>query len=131
MKLSEGFKASDTKIKLTAMRVKKIQIPIYYGYLHIIVTSGGMQCVKERYGLKENVENYGAFVWSNYIGGVSQYYISIDEGVKGDLLVHEIIHLVNAVFIHIGASLDVHNDEPQAYLAGWFFKEIEKYLQAK
>lgn len=110
------------------MHIKKVKIPIYYGTLHIIVTSGGMECVKEKYGIKENVENYGAFVWSNYVDGVSQHYISIDKDIENDLIVHEIIHLVNDVFIHVGAKPDLHNDEHQAYLAGWFFKKIEKYL---
>lgn len=113
------------------MRVKKVKVPIYYGWLHIIITEGGMQPVKDRYGIKDNVENYGAFVWSNYVRGISQYYISIDEDVQGDLIAHEVVHLVNAVFIHTGQQLDRHNDEAQAYLTGWFFNEIEKFLRSK
>lgn len=113
------------------MRVKKIKIPIYYGTLHIIITDGDMDKVAKKYGIKEDVGNYGAFVWDNYKKGVSQYYICIEEGCKGDLLMHEIIHLVNAVFIHIGAKLDPNNDEPQAYLAGWFYKNIKKHLKNK
>ncbi len=113
------------------MRVKKIKIPIYYGCLHIIVTEGGMDCVAEKYDLKEDVSNFGAFVWSNYKKGVSQYYVSLDENCKSDLIAHEVSHLVNALFIHIGAKLDPHNDEHQAYITAWLTKKIKKFLKKK
>ncbi len=113
------------------MRIKKIKVPIYYGWLHIIVTDGDMKHVAEKYELKEDVSNYGAFVWSNYVNGVSQYYICLEEGCKGDLLAHEAVHLVNSVFIHIGAKLDPHNDEHQAYLTAWFFKKVRRFLKKK
>ena len=110
------------------MRTKKVKIPIYYGTL-IIIISNDYKEVAKRYDLKENVELYGAFVWSRFDkNNVSEFLICIDEKVTNHLIAHEVVHLVNAIFLSKGIELDRHNDEPQAYLTGWVFNEIEKFL---
>ena len=110
------------------MRIKKIEIPIYYGYL-VIVVSDNYQEVAKKYNLKENVDLYGAFVWvKKKEVGASEFLICIDENISNHLIAHEVVHLVNAIFLQTGCELDRQNDEPQAYLTGWVFQQIEKFL---
>lgn len=49
-----------------------------------------------------------------------------------DTIAHEADHLCNQLFKEIGATVDVNNDEPHAYLLGWIVKQITKnYLKFK
>ena len=49
-----------------------------------------------------------------------------------DTIAHEADHLCNQLFKGIGATVDVNNDEPHAYLLGWIVKQITKnYLKFK
>lgn len=112
------------------MKTKKIKIPIYYGTL-IIIISEDYPAVAKKYGLKMNTELYGAFTWTHLTkSGHSEYILCIDQNISNHLIAHECVHLVNAVFSHTHIELDRQNDEPQAYLTAWFFKEIEKFLIA-
>lgn len=109
------------------MRIKRVDIPIYYGYL-VIIISNDYRAVADKYGLKEAVENFGAFVWGNRnANGIMEFYVCIDEDCSNHLIAHEVVHLVNHIFLDKGIELDRHNDEPQAYLTGWLFSEIEKF----
>lgn len=110
------------------MKITKIDIPIYFGTLIVIVTDGGMQEVKEKFSIKEDVSKYSAFVWAKNEDGFPEYYISIDKNVSNHLIAHEVVHLVNYLFIDKGIKLDRKNDEAQAYLTGWFFQQIENVL---
>ena len=47
------------------------------------------------------------------------------------LIVHEVNHLLNMAFLHIGQELDLQNDELQSYFMQYFFEEVYKvYLKA-
>lgn len=113
------------------MRETKFDIPIYYGYLNVIVVNSEneMAEVGKKYKHKIDTSKFGAFTWSGYDkNGVSEYFVAFHENVSNHLIAHEVVHLVNAVFIHINCELDRHNYEPQAYLTGWFVKTIEEFL---
>lgn len=110
------------------MKIKKIEIPIYYGTLFIVVTDGGMQEVKEKYKIKKDISKFGAFAWNKNENGFPEYYISVDKNISNHLLAHEVVHLVNALFLDRHIKIDRKNDEPQAYLTGWFFQQIENFL---
>jgi hypothetical protein len=45
-----------------------------------------------------------------------------------DTLAHEAVHATNLIFKHGNIKLDVNNDEPQAYLLGWFVGELYKFI---
>ena len=107
---------------------KKISIPIYYGYL-VVVISDDFNAVAKKYQIKEPVEHYGAFVYPfRNKDGIMEFMVCVPKDVSNHLIAHEVTHLVNAIFIDKGIQLDRHNDEPQAYLTGWIFCEIEKFL---
>lgn len=110
------------------MKANKIDIPIYYGYLNVIIAENeaDMIGIGKKYGHKEDVSKYGAFSWSDYDKkGINNCYVVVTKNISNHLIAHEVVHLVNAIFLHIGCELDRHNDEPQAYLTGWIFNQIE------
>jgi hypothetical protein len=110
------------------MKIKKVQIPIYFGTL-IIIISEDYKEVASKYRLDLDVNCHGAFCWDKTSkDGYAEYYICIDKDVSNHLIAHEVVHLVNFIFKRIGVKLDIDNDEPQAYLTGWLFSQIEKTL---
>ena len=117
------------------MKIITKEIPIYFGFLRIVITSDFKVAVKklklDTDGL--NPDHYGAFVHrSRRINDdIPIYTIVLEQDCPADLIAHEVVHLVNSVYLTINAQLDRHNDEPQAYLTGWFVKEIYKALKQK
>lgn len=110
------------------MKIQKKLIPIYYGYL-IIIISEDFKAVAKKFNLKENVELYGAFAWSRINkDDIPEFLVCVPPDVSNHLIAHEVVHIVNAVFLNRGIELDRNNDEPQAYLTGYVFKEIENFL---
>jgi hypothetical protein len=57
-----------------------------------------------------------------------KHYVVSFESNNNSLIAHEIVHLVNYIFLDTGVKLDLINDEAQAYLTGWLFEEIENFL---
>jgi hypothetical protein len=57
----------------------------------------------------------------------------LKEAAEIDLtkIAHEIVHLKNYIYQDIGIESDRFNDEPEAYLTGWLFKQIEIFLTNK
>lgn len=45
---------------------------------------------------------------------------------RKDVIAHECVHIKNLIFRNKGIQADPKNDEPEAYLVGFLFKEIEK-----
>jgi len=45
-------------------------------------------------------------------------------------IAHEAIHIKNIIYRRIGATLDLKNDEPEAYLVGWLVDTITTYLNS-
>lgn len=58
-----------------------------------------------------------------------EYVIVITNIEDLSVLAHEVVHIVNAIFTSCGIELDKRNDEPQAYLTGWVFKEIQTFIK--
>lgn len=60
------------------------------------------------------------------VGHAYFFVLSPNIGV-GDLC-HECKHLVNNIFIDIGAELDANNDETECYLLGWLVDTVYDLL---
>lgn len=58
-----------------------------------------------------------------------EYVVAFNRLPKGHVIAHESVHLVSRIFEDICVKLDSNNDEPQAYLTGWFFEQIEKFFK--
>ena len=107
------------------MKSKTIKIPIYFGLLTIIQVDDFDQ-VNSIYNTKIDDSLYDAVVFEPL--NKDEYVIAIKK-VEWSIIAHEVVHVVNAIFLKCGIKLDRHNDEPQAYLTGWIFKEIENFLK--
>lgn len=109
------------------MRVKKYKIPIYQGNLVLILTKD-LNKVSKEYNLP-NLKDYGAVTFKNQMQ-YREYIIAFEkDSISGSIIAHEVVHLINFIFIDCGIELDRVNDENQAYLSGYFFQRIEKFLK--
>lgn len=115
------------------MRKKKIKIPLYYGTL-IIMQVYNWDAVNKRFGF-DLTNSYSAMVHRIFTdSGHREYYAVFNctlEKATPDIIAHEVVHLVNRVFIDTGINPDLENDEPQAYLTGWFMDQICNFLYNK
>lgn len=107
------------------MKFKEILIPIYFGTLVIILTDDWEE-VDIAYNTKIEENLYDAVVFE--IKEDDKYIVAIKK-IKWSIIAHEVVHLVNAIYLKCGIELDRHNDEPQAYLTGWIINEIDKFLK--
>lgn len=110
------------------MKIKTVKIPIYFGNLKIIIAED-LNEVIAKYKLKGEGK-YDAFVWwEDNKEGLTQYFVAVSEkDITNAIVAHESVHIVNLIFKHRGIYLDIVNDEPQAYLTGWVFKQIERFV---
>ena len=110
------------------MKKKTVNIPLYYGEVTII-KANKMSKVGKKYKLE--CAPFEAVVWRDEKKKYLSLYVAFSEKTTPDVIAHEIVHLVNHVFIHTGIKLEPYNDEAQAYLTGWFMKTITKFLKSK
>lgn len=103
---------------------KEIKIPIYGG--KIIFMYGDLIDVKTRYNLNFNPNDYDAIVFD--VEERDQFILAFSV-IKESTLMHEIVHLVNNIFKSRNIKLDIDNDEPQAYLAGWIADELYTFIK--
>lgn len=105
-----------------------IKIPIYFGNL-VILQLENLSEINKDYNLNLGI-NHEACVFDEISPkGIHNYVIAFEAKVTLKIIAHECIHLVNRVFIDRGIKLDLTNDEPQAYLMGWFFEQCETFLK--
>lgn len=114
------------------IKIKTISIPIYFGHLRIVVTDSFTDASK-KFGVDHgdiDPEQMGAFVdvWSNGIG-VDYFTVFFKPDPEPALIAHEVVHLVNGIYIQRHMDLDKRNDEPQAYLTGWITEQIYKHVK--
>lgn len=107
------------------MRTKTVPIPVYFGNLIIIVTDD-FKKVNKVYKTKAKNKLYDAVVFESLKG--NKFIVAI-KVVEWSIIAHEVVHLVNDLFLKRGILLDRVNDEPQAYMTGWVTKEIETFLK--
>jgi hypothetical protein len=106
------------------MRKTTIDIPIYQCKLTIILDKD-LSYIEKKYGTK-SLSDYGA-VTMRVPNKFSEYIIAFEYS-DGDIIAHEIVHLKNYIYQDRCIELDLNNDEPEAYLTGWLFKQINNFL---
>ena len=110
------------------MKIKTINIPIYYGKLTFI-KSKSFKKTNKKYKLAIP-ERFGAVTFRNQNAKGFECVVSfVDTNVS--LLAHEAVHVCNFIYENIGAKLDIENDEHQAYIIGWIIDEMELFLKEK
>ena len=114
------------------MKVKTINIPIYFGHFRIVVCDN-LKSAAEKLNVNTegiNLDNYGAFAYSDRNKkGFARYSIFLHQDTGHGLIAHEAVHLTNFIFRDVCMELDKINDEAQAYLTGWFVEQIYKVIK--
>jgi hypothetical protein len=106
------------------MKEITIDIPIYQCKLTIVLDKD-LSYIENKYGTK-SLSDYGA-VTMRVPNKFSEYVMAFEYS-EGTIIAHEIVHLKNYIYQDAGIELDRFNDEPEAYLTGWLFKQIETFL---
>lgn len=111
------------------MKKKTIKIPLYFGTVEMIV-------VKDLTELnsRTNFDLFGfeACVFpEHHKSGLSKYVIAFEPNPPAKIIAHECFHLVTNVFHDRGITIDNLNDEPAAYLLGYFVDEVHKFIHPK
>ena len=109
------------------MRKTKIDIPPFFAELTIIIDKD-LKFVENEYKLL-SLDNYGAVTIKDE--SRHGHYIVAFESKDRSLIAHEIVHIINYIYLDVGVELDRVNDENQAYLTGWLFIQIDKFLNLK
>lgn len=112
------------------VRSKTIHIPIYFGYFRIIIADDFSEVKLKVDNELYNLQYYSAFVYTDHTKkNISRFTIVLKPKTTHSIIAHEVVHLVNALFLSRSMKLDEHNDEAQAYLTGWFVREIYKFVK--
>lgn len=106
------------------MRKTTINIPIYQCKLTIILDKD-LSYVEKKYRTK-SLSDYGA-VTMRVPNKFSEYVMAFEYS-DGNIIAHEIVHLKNYIYQDCSIELDRFNDEPEAYLTGWLFDQINNFL---
>ena len=106
------------------MRKTIIDIPIYQCKLTIILDKD-LSYVEKKYRTK-SLFDYGA-VTMRVPNKFSEYVMAFEYS-DGTIIAHEIVHLKNYIYQDKCIKLDKHNDEHEAYLVGWLYKQIDNFL---
>lgn len=100
---------------------KTIDIPIYGGRITFI-KEDSLSEIKEEFNLNFKDDDYDAIVFD-----IEDDFYLATTTLRVDVIIHEIVHLVNNIFLSRNIELDRVNDEPQAYFAGWIAKEFNNF----
>jgi hypothetical protein len=84
--------------------------------------------IEKKYGLT-SLDDYSAVTFKK-VGGL-HYVVAFSDAEQLKDIAHEVVHLKNYIYSDCSIQLDRNNDEPEAYLTGWLFDEIYKFLNPK
>jgi len=106
------------------MRKTTFEIPIYQAKVTVILDKD-LSYAEKKYKTR-SLKDYGAVTMRN--DNHFKTYVLAFEYADGGIIAHEIVHLINYIYLDCGIELDRVNDEHTAYLTGWLFRKIDKFL---
>lgn len=91
-----------------------------------MIIDGDLSWIEKKFNTP-SLKSYGAVTLKDE----SQYrhYVVAFECDDLSIVAHEIVHVINYIYLDCGIHLDRENDEPQAYLTGWLFQQIEQFFK--
>lgn len=104
---------------------KTINIPIYCAKL-IVIFDKDLSYIENKYKTK-SLKDFGAVTLKDE--SKCRNYVVAFEYNSGSIIAHEIVHIINLIYLDCGIELDRVNDECTSYLTGWLFSEIEKIIK--
>ena len=105
------------------MKIKKIKLPIYYGTVTIIYAKKWSE-IYDIIGIEVD-ERHAEFCFKKT---EHEYYLCFKTK---DLpqIAHEIVHLVNFIYLDSNIKKSRTNDEPEAYLFAYLFKKVINFIK--
>ena len=103
------------------MKIKHIKLPIYYGTLTIIHCDSWKELDLDI----EVDERVGEFCYKKT---EHEYYLCF-KTKNAAAITHEIVHLVNFIYLDHSIKKSRTNDEPEAYLFAWLFNKVFKFIK--
>lgn len=100
---------------------KTINIPIFRVKLLIVVADTTEECLQ----IDSRVDTGCDSCVIDYCDGRVAIFISSKEQA---VVIHECLHVKNAVWNRIGYEPCVNNDEVDAYLIAYIYKEVKKVI---
>ena len=107
------------------MRSKKINIPIY-GCTLTVILDEDLSYVEKKYKTK-SLSDFGAVTFKDE-DTYRHYIVGFTDASHLSNIAHEVVHIKNQIYVDCAMELDRYNDEPEAYLTGWLFDEINNFL---
>ena len=107
------------------MKQKTIDIPIYCGKLTMILDKD-LSFIEKKYKTYP-LGDYGAITLK--VPEYRNYVVAFTDAQHLSNIAHEVVHLKNYIFSDCQMKSDSENDEHEAYLTGWLFDEIYKFLK--
>lgn len=116
------------------MIYKKIKIPIYDKYLHLIVSDDleiDKKEIKQKFDIDLERTDFGGIAIENrgFLMMILNNKVLKPDWYKNSTIAHEAFHITNFIMRRIGLHPDVDNDEAQAYLLSFLVEEIHKKLK--
>lgn len=108
------------------MKILNIDIPIYSGKLKIIFDKD-LKYIEKKYKTI-CLNDYGAISLKDNLK-YRQYVVAFTDINHLSNIAHEIVHIKNYIYLDCAMELDRYNDEPEAYLTGFLFEVIYKFLK--
>lgn len=109
------------------MKQKTIKLSIYYSKVTIILDDEDLSFTSKKYKTG-CLRKYGAVTLRNE-KFYRHYVVAFSDKEHLSNIAHEIVHLKNYIFMDCGIHLDINNDEAEAYLTGYLFDIIYKFLK--
>lgn len=120
-----------SRFKSPHFKHKIIRVAIYGNYL-IDICYGDLVEIQKHFKFPVDL-NVNASVFETHFHEKQEIFEHVILVVGPDTtipqLVHECIHLKNKLFKDIGHTLDVDNDEPEAYLTQYIFRMVTDKLK--
>jgi hypothetical protein len=113
------------------MRKKKIKVPLYFVTL-VLVQAKDISCLNKKLDIEVSNKTTDAYMYQRDTkNGDIEYYMVFKKKTTAQIIAHESVHTVNAIFNRVHIEPNLHNDESQAYLMGWIVKQCHKFLKVK
>lgn len=106
------------------MKKKTIEVHPFRSKL-LVVLDTDLKWIEKKYKTKP-LDDFGAVTLKDETK--YRHYVVAFECRNRSLIAHEIVHIINYIYLDHGVELDRVNDENQAYLTAWLFEEIENFI---
>ena len=111
---------------MTHNKTYSYTIPIFYVSIKVLVGDTMKDILQNKIFTKEDRELYGRDTAALAFTQKDTIYIAVPVG-KEDVqyLVHEIVHAKNFLYKMRGMSIDINNDENEAYIVQYIYNKCE------